>query len=75
MKNVTVSMPDELAQWTRVCAARNGKSVSRYLSDLLAERMQEEDRYRQARDSFFSRAPDNLSCGQRYPARNDLHER
>lgn len=38
MKNVTISMDEESAAWLRVEAARAGKSVSRYLADLVAEK-------------------------------------
>lgn len=33
MKNVTISMDDDLAQRARVAAARAGKSMSKYLSE------------------------------------------
>lgn len=35
MKNVTVSMDDRLAQEVRVEAARAGKSMSRYISEVV----------------------------------------
>jgi hypothetical protein len=35
MKNVTISMDDELYQITRVEAARAGKSMSRHIADAL----------------------------------------
>ncbi len=35
MKNVTVSMDDRLAQEVRVEAAKAGKSMSRYISDVV----------------------------------------
>jgi hypothetical protein len=38
MKNITLSMDDDLASWVRVEAAKAGKSVSRYLADMLAEK-------------------------------------
>ncbi|WP_409727654.1 hypothetical protein [Pseudorhodoplanes sp.] len=38
MKNVTVTLPEELATRARVAAARENKSLSRYIADLLAER-------------------------------------
>ena len=38
MKNITLSMDDDLAGWVRVEAAKAGKSVSRYLADTLAEK-------------------------------------
>lgn len=36
MKNVTISMPDETLQKVRVDAAKAGKSVSKYIADMLA---------------------------------------
>jgi hypothetical protein len=38
MKNVTITLPDDLAARARVEAARQGKSLSRFIADLLAER-------------------------------------
>ena len=35
MKNVTISMDDELLRSLRIEAARDGKSVSRFLADLI----------------------------------------
>jgi hypothetical protein len=37
MKNVTITLPDELARRARVEAAKAGKSLSRYIADLLAQ--------------------------------------
>lgn len=38
MKNVTVTLPEDLAIRARVAAARENKSLSRYIADLLAEK-------------------------------------
>jgi hypothetical protein len=38
MKNVTVTLPEELATRARVAAARQNKSLSRFIADLLTER-------------------------------------
>ena len=38
MKNVTVTLPEDLAIAARVAAARENKSLSRFIADLLAER-------------------------------------
>lgn len=43
MKNITISMEDELAARTRVAAARAGKSVSKYLAETLREKLAEDD--------------------------------
>lgn len=39
MKNVTISMDDELAQRTRVAAARAGKSVSKYMAEAARDKI------------------------------------
>ncbi len=38
MKNVTISLDEDTAAWARVEAAKAGKSLSRYVGDMLAER-------------------------------------
>lgn len=76
MKNVTVSLDDEVAQWARVWAARHNTSVSKLLGQLLAERMEEESAYEAAQKRFLSRPPRPLKdSGQSYPSRDALHER
>lgn len=39
MKNITISMDDDLAQRARVAAARAGKSVSKYLSEAARQKI------------------------------------
>ena len=43
MKNVTISMDEDLAQRARVAAARAGKSVSKYLSEAAREKIEAEE--------------------------------
>jgi hypothetical protein len=38
MKNVTITLPDDLARRARVAAAEQDKSLSRFIADLLEER-------------------------------------
>lgn len=40
MKNVTISMDDELAQLTRVAAAKEGKSMSKFLAEAAREKIE-----------------------------------
>jgi hypothetical protein len=42
MKNVTISMDDELYRTTRIEAAKTGKSVSKYLAETLREKLAEQ---------------------------------
>jgi plasmid stability protein len=44
MKNVTISMDDDLAQRTRVAAARVGKSVSKFMAEAAREKIEAEER-------------------------------
>lgn len=39
MKNVTISMDDDLALQTRVAAAKEGKSVSRFMAEAAREKL------------------------------------
>jgi len=48
MKNITISLEEEVAHWARVWAAENDTSVSRFVGDLLQTRMEEERGYRRA---------------------------
>ena len=40
VKNVTISMDDELAQLTRVAAAKEGKSMSKFLAEAAREKIE-----------------------------------
>ena len=76
MRNVTITLPEEVARWARVWAAKHDTSVSRMLGDLLRQHMEQEQRFDAARRSFYSRGPGKLKRGRaRYPRREDLHER
>jgi hypothetical protein len=39
MKNVTITLAEDVAAWARVDAAKAGKSLSRYINDRLAQDM------------------------------------
>ncbi|MGH8502160.1 MAG: DUF6364 family protein [Gammaproteobacteria bacterium] len=79
MRNVTITLNDEVADWARVWAAQHNTSVSRMLGELLAEKMAFEEQYAVAMEEFLAVAPVKLSrtksAGQSYPERAALHER
>ncbi|HXE72502.1 MAG TPA: CopG family transcriptional regulator [Candidatus Nitrosotenuis sp.] len=75
MRNVTISLEDEVALWARVEAARRGLSLSRFVSQLLRQRMQEEDAYSRAMEDYLGRDPGYRSQGGPYPRREELHDR
>ena len=74
MKNVTVTLDDEVARWARIWAARHNSSVSKLLGEHLAERMREETGYEAAMRRFLSRRPTRLkNQDEPYPDRDELH--
>jgi hypothetical protein len=75
MKNVTITLKEEVAQWARVWAARHNTSVSRLLGQMLESRMKEEEYFDTAKKRFFSRKPVALKRGGKYPTREEIHER
>lgn len=75
MKNVTVTLAEEVALWVRIRAAKENLSVSRFLGDILRQQMIEEKGYEEAMDRFLSRKPLRLSDSGVYPSRESLYDR
>jgi hypothetical protein len=76
MKNVTVTLEEEVARWARVRAAERDISVSRMLGDLLREEMTRETRYETEMKQYLVREPRPISTpGSPYPTRDDMHDR
>lgn len=76
MKNVTVKLSDEAAEWIRVYAAGRRTSVSRALGDMVEERMRAASQYEAARRHYLNRALRPLkNPGEEYPKREELYDR
>jgi hypothetical protein len=76
MKNVTVTLEEEVARWARVRAAEKDMSLSRFLGELLKEQMQREEAYETAMMRYLSRDPQPLKDeAETYPRREDFYER
>jgi len=76
MKNVTITLEEDVARWARVWAAEHDTSVSRILGETLKEKMHKEGRYDRAQAQYFSRSASKLKdSGQSYPKREELYER
>ena len=73
MKNVTITMADEVADWARVEAAKRNTSVSRMLGELLAEKMRQEDAYERAMNEWLHRDTTYRSDGRPYAKRDELY--
>ena len=74
LRNVTVTLEDDVARWARLEAARKDTSVSRLLGGILKERMQEEDGYEHTMRRALAREPFLATEGQ-YLSREDAHDR
>lgn len=75
MKNVTITLDEEVALWARLQAARRNTSVSRLVGEMLREKMEEEQGYDRAMADWLSVAAAPLKSGGHYPNRAELHER
>ena len=78
MRNVTITLDDAVADWSRVWAAKHQTSVSRMLGDLLAEKMAEEEHYSAAMEAYLANPPVPLSkaaSNKPYPTRDETHAR
>lgn len=76
VKNVTVTLPEDVAQWLRVRAAQNSRSVSKWLADLVEGMKRQEDEYDLAMERALAIRPEKLNeSGQPYPSRDSLYDR
>jgi hypothetical protein len=76
VKNVTITLDEETAAWTRIYAAQRNTSVSRLVGEILRERMRESREYDEAMRRFLAKPPVRLKRGgQRYAARDAVHDR
>ena len=48
LKNITITLEEDVARWARIEAAKQETSVSRLLGDLLKQRMELADSYQKA---------------------------
>lgn len=74
LRNVTLTLEEDVAQWARIEAARRDTSVSRLLGELLKERMAAQNGYETAMRRALARKPFLHSDG-RYLTREEAHER
>lgn len=75
MKNITISVPEEVARWARVHAAERDMSVSRMVSEMLRERMAQDRAYEEAMKAFFELPGYPLKATSGYPKREELYDR
>jgi hypothetical protein len=75
MKNVTVTMDEAVLQRARVAAARDGKSLSRFVSEAVEQRVGRPLSQREAIERFLAGPLMNLTDENgKAPTRDQLNE-
>ncbi len=78
MRNVTITLPENVARWVRVRAAESDRSVSKWLAELIEGMRSQEDEYDIAMERFLERARQSRKLewvDGRRPTREELHDR
>jgi predicted transcriptional regulator len=76
VKNITITMPDDLARKVRVMAAEADTSMSQFLCRLVEEKTVADDTYQAAMKRWLTRERGGLRLdGQKLPTRNEIHDR
>lgn len=74
LRNITVTLEEEVARWARIEAAKAEVSVSRFLAAILKQRMAAQDGYDHALKRALARKP-FLKTNGRYLSRDEAHDR
>lgn len=74
LRNVTITLEENVARWARMEAARRDTSVSKLLAGILKDRMKEKDSYETSMRRFLARKP-FLKTDGRYLTREETHDR
>ena len=74
LRNITITLDEEVARWARVRAAEANTSVSRLLGGELTRMMHHQQQFDRARRDFQRIESAVISDGV-YPRREELHDR
>lgn len=75
MKNLTITVDEDVLRWAKVWAARHDTSVSRLVGEMLRERMGEDEGFEEAMAAYLSVPPRPLRTSGRYPRREEVYDR
>jgi hypothetical protein len=76
MKNITITLDPDTANWVRVKAAEQNMSVSRFVGEQLQKHRKERVAYQRAMERFLSKPPYKIrEPGEPLPKREDLYVR
>jgi hypothetical protein len=74
LKNITITVDEDVARWARIEAAKEDTSVSRLVGEMLRQRMTKEESYAKAMKRALARKPFLKSDGK-YLTREEAHDR
>lgn len=74
LRNITITLEEDVARWARLEAAKRDTSVSRLLAGILKDRMHEKNAYEGAMRRSLARKP-FLRTDRRYLSREEVHDR
>ena len=73
MKNITITLDAQAAAWARVQAAERNMSLSRYVGEMLRQKMRHSQEYQRARLAALAEKP--LKLQGPYLTRDELYDR
>ena len=74
LRNITITVDEDVARWARIEAAKEDTSVSRLVGEMLRQRMTKEESYAKAMKRALARKPFLKSDGK-YLTREEAHDR
>lgn len=77
LKNVTITLDERTLKWVKEAAAEQGKSVSRYLSDMARQQLPKAQAYQAAMHRFMSTkwSQPLTEPGEKLPTRDEIYDR
>ena len=79
LKNVTITLDERTLEWVKEAAAAQGKSVSRFISDITRQQLPKAQAYEAAMHRFLARARAMKAPlrepGEKLPTRDEIYDR
>lgn len=78
MKNITVTLDDQTAEWLRTAAAAKGISMSRFLGEMVRKQLPQARDYEQAMNRWLARRAFDkplTAPGEKLPTREEIYDR
>jgi hypothetical protein len=76
MKNITITLDEQTAEWARAEAVSRGLSLSRYVGEVLRQQLPRAQAYERAMNRWLAREPWTLrEPGELLPSREEVYDR